>query len=119
MKTLIVKLIFALGVAVTPLIGLSVSDRLQSAISRAEACHKWNNPGCLMYAGQANATRGPGGYAVFKTPSSGRKSLRWQIRRHRGMTVAGFLRRYNPSVSNYAERVIALSSGLEPADIID
>lgn len=38
-----------------------------------------NNPGNLMYAGQAGATAGPGGFAVFSTYAAGYQALQNQI----------------------------------------
>lgn len=38
-----------------------------------------NNPGNLMYAGQAGATPGPGGFAVFSSYTAGYQALQNQI----------------------------------------
>lgn len=38
-----------------------------------------NNPGNLIYVGQAGATQGPGGFAAFSTPAAGQAALVNQI----------------------------------------
>jgi hypothetical protein len=91
---------------------VSVQQRLFDALGRAENCARWLNPGCLKFARQDGARRGPNGYAVFRTLVDGRRALRRRIARGRGQTVLEFLEGYNPGHVEYPGRVAALG-GLE------
>ena len=95
-----------------------VGLRLKVAISRIENCKRWNNPGCLKYAKQLGAKRGPNGYAVFKTKELGERALVFQIQRYSGSTVRGFLVKYNPGVKGYVKKILAASGGLKDTDIL-
>ena len=86
----------------------AVQERLFVALSRAEGCVRWNNPGCLKFAGQAAAVRGPHGYAVFKTAAAGRQALLLRIEHGVGLSVREFLQRYNPGVPGYPAWVAAV-----------
>ena len=92
----------------------SVRERLFNALARFENCAGLRNPGCLKFAGQLGARRGPGGYAVFRRLVDGERALRRQIARGQGRTVVEFLKRYNPVGSGYPEKVAAFGRlGLE------
>jgi hypothetical protein len=92
----------------------SVQERLFDALARVENCAALRNPGCLKFAGQLGARRGPGGYAVFWRLVDGERALRRQIVRGQGRTVVEFLKRYNPVGSGYPEKVAAFGRlGLE------
>lgn len=116
-------LVLAILLLSTPLAAnlseLTNSQRLFFAIARVENCRSWNNPGCLKFARQKGARRGPRGYAVFKTLALGRRALSLQIDRYKGMKVGHFLRKYNPGVRGYTRKVLAASSGLTDTDILD
>lgn len=94
-----------------------VQQRLFTALSRLENCRSWHNPGCLKFAGQAGATRGPGGYARFRNRVLGERALRLQIARGHGLTVLAFLTRYNPEHADYPARVAAIAQ-LTFADVL-
>jgi hypothetical protein len=95
----------------------TVSSALVYAISRIENCAKWNNPGCLRFARQLGARRGPDGYAVFKTATLGLRALKLQISRNKGSNVVDFLKRYNPEHAWYPGKVLKLA-GLKETDTI-
>jgi len=106
-------------VLLAPLAGdQDVSSRLFEALSKVENCANWNNPGCLKYAKQKGAKRGPRGYAVFKTKALGERALALQIQRHAGETIAEFVRHYNPKVKGYLKKVLDASDGLKDTDIL-
>jgi hypothetical protein len=96
----------------------SVASQLFSAISRVENCRKWNNPGCLKFARQKGARRGPKGYAVFKSRAFGERALLRQIERGHGMQVRHFLKKYNPGHPGYVKKVLAFADGLSDTDIL-
>ena len=92
-----------------------VQRRLYSALTRIENCRAWNNPGCLKFAHQPGARRGPGGYAAFRSLVDGERALRDRIAMGAGRRVADFLERYNPKHKGYARRVEVLA-GLDSSD---
>lgn len=58
-----------------------------------------NNPGNLIYAGQAGATQGPGGFAVFDSYDDGLAALDNQIQLYasRGLTISQMTAIYAPA----------------------
>ena len=84
-----------------------VRQRLFRALSQVENCRMWNNPGCLKYARQMGARIGPHGYVIFRTLREGNRAL-WKRIGPSGVTVAHFLKRYNPR-AGYAEWVAAVA----------
>jgi hypothetical protein len=58
-----------------------------------------NNPGNLIYAGQAGATRGAGGFAQFSTYQDGLDALNNQIQLYagRGLTIQQMMNTYAPA----------------------
>ena len=110
------KLLFLLVICL-PLGATTVADRLIHGISKVENCVRWNNPGCLKYAGQLGAKKGPRGYAVFVDPYFGHLALRRQVLRYKGRRAGTFLINYNRGVPGYVEKVLA-ASGLKYADRI-
>lgn len=96
---------------------LSVQERLFDALGRAENCARWLNPGCLKFARQEGARRGPNGYAIFRDVMDGRRALRRRIAHGRGHTVLEFLKGYNPGHAEYSGRVAALG-GLELWEVL-
>ena len=70
---------------------------LERAITRHEHCVKWNNPGCLAFAGQAGGERLANGYARFRTEAEGRVALERDLtlKLGRGMTVAQVMVAWN------------------------
>lgn len=84
-------------------------EKLFQALSRAENCVVWQNPGCLKFARQPGARLGPKGYAIFDTLDQGKDALRKRISSRTGMTVGEFLKGYNPGQPTYAERVLSLT----------
>ena len=96
---------------------VSVQQRLFDALGRAENCARWLNPGCLKFARQEGARRGPNGYAVFRDVMDGRRALQRRIARGRGHTVLEFLKGYNPGHAEYSGRVAALG-GLELWEVL-
>jgi len=85
-----------------------VQQQVYTALERAENCMKWLNPGCLKYARQPGAVRGPHGYAMFRELRDGQAALWCRVQVGRGQTVWEFLSGYNPGVENYPFRVAAL-----------
>lgn len=112
MIKLLFLLVTCLSLGATPVV-----DRLISGLSKVENCVRWNNPGCLKYAGQFGARKGPRGYAVFRHPAYGYRALRRQILRRKGKKVGPFLNDYNRGVPGYVEKVLA-ASGLKYGDRI-
>ena len=81
-----------------------------------------NNPGNLKYAGQAGATLGANGFAVFSSYDAGYQALVNQINldASRGQTIAQFTSIYAPAADNnnptsYAQ-TIANAAGLSVND---
>jgi hypothetical protein len=58
-----------------------------------------NNPGNLIYVGQAGATPGAGGFAQFSSYDAGLSALENQIQLYagRGLTIQGMMNVYAPS----------------------
>jgi hypothetical protein len=100
-----------------PVVRVPVQQRLFTALSRFENCRAWRNPGCLRFAGQAGAVRGPGGYAVFRNLLFGERALRRQIEHGQGQTVFEFLTHYNPGHANYPARIASIAQ-LSLADVL-
>jgi hypothetical protein len=97
--------------------GNQVQQQVYKALSRAENCLKWLNPGCLKYARQLGAVRGPHWYAVFIKLQFGQEALWRRIQAGRGQTVLEFLSGYNPGIANYPFRVAAMT-GLDLEGIL-
>jgi hypothetical protein len=82
-----------------------------------------NNPGNLRFVGQRGATQGEGGFARFDSPEAGYEALKDQIRldASRGMTLAGFIRKYAPPNENDTSlylRQVAMATGSNPGDAL-
>lgn len=80
-----------------------------------------NNPGNLVYVGQAGATRGDGGFAYFPNYAAGLQALNDQIQLYaaRGMTIQQMMNVYAPASdgnnpSSYAG-TIAAALGVDPS----
>lgn len=108
-RTKMVRVIVALCLQVVQDLP-DVQERLFQALSRAENCAAWRNPGCLMYAGQKGASLGPMGYAVFQTLEHGKVALRKRIVKGSGKTVREFLSGYNPGQKGYPAKVASLEN---------
>lgn len=79
-----------------------------------------NNPGNLVYVGQAGATPGAGGFAKFPSYDAGLQALDDQIQLYaaRGMTISQMMNTYAPASAGnnptaYAQ-TIANSLGVDP-----
>jgi hypothetical protein len=74
-------------------------DRLTDGIARHENCARWNNAGCLVFAGQLGAKQsGTHAYAVFRTETEGRLALKRDIRakmKHLRMSVRQVVHCFN------------------------
>jgi len=77
-----------------------------------------NNPGNLMFAGQAGATRGEdkkggGSWAKFETPEAGYSALERQIEldAQRGHTLGSFIGKYAPEFENDVARYTSNVAG--------
>lgn len=53
---------------------LSNPEVIVKEIEKMEGCFFANNPACLLFAGQREATKGRAGYARFKTLQEGHKA---------------------------------------------
>jgi hypothetical protein len=80
--------------------------RLAGALARAEGwgqadslVRRLHNPGGLVYAGQRDASKGPGGYARFKTDLDGWHALERDLERKiaRGLDIRGIVKARTPS----------------------
>lgn len=58
----------------------AILARLERVITRHENCVKWNNPGCLIFVGQAGARPLANGYARFATAAAGEVALERDLR---------------------------------------
>lgn len=69
-----------------------------------------NNPGNLIFVGQAGATLGEKGFAKFSSPDAGMQALQNQIAldASRGLDVTGFLNKYAPPSENDTNNYINL-----------
>lgn len=83
-----------------------------------------NNPGNLIYAGQAGATPGAGGFASFPDYQTGLEALNNQIQLYagRGLTIQGMMNVYAPAASGnnptlYASNV-ATALGVSPDTLL-
>lgn len=82
--------------------------KLARAIASQEACYSWNNPGCLIYARQAQSTRNLRGFAAFSNRAAGWKALLRDIgaKRKRGLTDLDIIQMWNQNPSkDYIERI--------------
>lgn len=73
-----------------------------------------NNPGNLMFAGQAGATgKDAQGFAIFGSPEAGMTALERQIAldASRGHTLESFLHKYAPASENNTSRYLATIAG--------
>jgi hypothetical protein len=81
-----------------------------------------NNPGNLIYVGQAGATQGQGGFAAFATPDAGFAALQAQISldASRGETVSQFITKYDPvpSETNNYINLFTSQLGVGPNDLL-
>jgi hypothetical protein len=83
--------------------------------------YKNNNPGNLVYAGQAGATAGSGGFAVFDTYADGYQALlnQLQLDATRGLTISQEMAKWAPAGQGtnnpvaYANQVAA-NEGVSP-----
>jgi hypothetical protein len=96
-----------------------VVERLFQALSLIEHCMKWNNPGCLKFAGQAGAVENDLGYAVFRRLEQGELALRRRILRGRGLRVDLFLKRYNPEHADTYPTKVLQQAKLHPWERIE
>jgi hypothetical protein len=71
--------------------------RVVTAISKAENCLRWSNPGCLRAKN--------GEYRVFESIEAGMRALEHEVIRRRGRTIRQILESYNPNVPGYPEFV--------------
>lgn len=97
------------GVPSAPATASRAQQEVYAALVRVEHCVRWRNPGCLKYARQPGAARGPYGYAVFENLAAGEAALWRRVRAGRGQTVREFLSGYNPGVERYPQRVAVLA----------
>lgn len=80
-----------------------------------------NNPGNLKYAGQAGATLGANGFAVFDSLDDGQAALLNQLNLYssRGMTLAQMMNTYAPSSDNNDTSVylsyVSQQTGVDPS----
>lgn len=88
-----------------------------------------NNPGNLIYVGQAGATMGTGGFAAFPTYAAGYQALLNQIQNYanRGLTIDQMMALYAPagqgsndptSYANSIASALGVSSDATVADAI-
>ncbi len=70
-----------------------------------------NNPGNLIYVGQAGATLGAGGFAAFPSYDAGYQALLNQIQNYanRGLTIDQMMAIYAPAVLLAALGIYALT----------
>jgi hypothetical protein len=112
---------------VTPVLPQSVVDTIASTIQTQEGYYPGslaytnNNPGNLIYAGQAGATPGAGGFAAFPSYAAGQAALDNQIQIYatNGLTINQMMALYAPAgqgsnnPSAYAQ-TIADALGVSP-----
>lgn len=84
----------------------AVRAHILKAISQLEHCMSLNNPGCLIYAGQQGAQRGPNGYAHFRSLELGQRAMERQWDRLQWLPIREALGRYNPRNPRYADLVL-------------
>lgn len=90
--------------------------RIVRTVGLLENCRAWRNSGCLRYAAQAGARRGPGNYAVFDTTENGDAALMKWWDRHGCLSLRDALGVYNSARSDYAQVVLAAAQ--LPGDLI-
>lgn len=115
------------GLGAVQVLDPSTTSTIAAAIQNQEGyypgslAYQNNNPGNLMYAGQAGATQGAGGFAVFPDYQTGLDALDNQIQLYagRGLTISGMMSIYAPAGSGnnnptlYASNVAA-ALGVNP-----
>lgn len=113
--------------AVTQVLDPSTTATIAGVIQTQEGwypgsvAYRNNNPGNLIYAGQAGATRGADGFAVFDSYDAGLAALNNQLQLYagRGMTIQDMMNVYAPATQAgnnptlYASR-IASALGVSP-----
>ena len=114
--------------AVTQVLDPSTTATIAGVIQQQEGwypgsvAYRNNNPGNLIYAGQAGATRGADGFAVFDSYSDGLAALNNQLQLYagRGMSISDMMNVYAPATQAgnnptlYASR-IADALGVDPS----
>ncbi len=93
----------------------AVRQRLIKTVGRLENCRKWKNQGCLKYAAQPGARRGPSGYAKFHFAEDGDVALAAWFDDHACLSVGQMLHIYNAR-DGYVERVLAMAQ--VPGDVV-
>lgn len=89
-------------------LGDALVSSLASAIRQVEGYNPNfaanNNPGNLVYVGQAGAVPGAGGFAKFASPEAGEAALEWQIQNYidRGYNLTQFFNTYAPGGTSNA-----------------
>lgn len=93
------------GLGAVQLLDPGVTQTIAGAIQRQEGwypgsvAYQNNNPGNLIYAGQAGATAGPGGFAQFGSYQAGLDALQNQLQLYaaRGLTIQEMMDVYAPA----------------------
>jgi len=93
------------GLGVAQILDQGTVESIAAAIQQQEGYYPGslayinNNPGNLIYAGQAGATRGQGGFAKFPDYTAGLQALWNQIQLYasRGMTIQEMMNVYAPA----------------------
>jgi hypothetical protein len=115
------------GLGVVQVLDPSITSTIAGTIQQVEGyypgslAYQNNNPGNLIYVGQAGATAGAGGFAKFATYADGLAALNNQIQLYaaRGMTIDQMMNVYAPSTdgnnpTSYAAQ-IAAALGVSPS----
>lgn len=104
-------IVFPLGAPVH--LGLDIRPfaraHILAAVARVENCAALKNPGCILYAHQCGADRGPHGYARFKNIAMGQRALVNWWDQHGCIALDEALRVYNPANPQYARVVLKLA----------
>lgn len=114
--------------AVTQVLDPTTTATIAGVIQQQEGwypgsvAYRNNNPGNLIYAGQAGATRGADGFAVFDSYDSGLAALNNQLQLYagRGLSISDMMNVYAPATQAgnnptlYASR-IASALGVDPS----
>jgi len=93
------------GLGVAQILDPGTAETIAAAIQQQEGYYPGslayinNNPGNLIYAGQAGATQGQGGFAKFPDYNTGYQALLNQIQLYasRGMTIQQMMNMYAPA----------------------
>jgi hypothetical protein len=117
---------FHVGLGVVQVLDPSQTQTIASTIQQVEGyypgslAYQNNNPGNLVYVGQAGATPGAGGFAKFGSYDDGLQALDNQIQLYaaRGMTISQMMNTYAPASAGnnptaYANQ-IAGALGVDP-----